>query len=235
MPLRQSTYGGAGSFMVLGEDQRRYWCKPLNNFQGERIPVTEQIVGRLGRLIEAPVCDCALVQLDDIAGWEIRPGTGRLVEPGFAHGSVAIEPVLETRELKHRSEDDNRRRHCGLYALSDWLYGGDLQWLRATDEDNAYYSHDHGYFLTGPDWTIDSLAELRDEPVPVTLGTEQLDPDELERLAGSLEALPTEAIEAAVSAIPASWPVTNAELEAVVEFADVRKSAVAGRLRVLVA
>jgi hypothetical protein len=235
MALRQSVYGAAGSFMVLGEDQQRYWCKSLNNFQGERVPITEQIVGRLGKLIEAPVCECALINLDDITGWEIRPGTGRLTGPGFAHGSAALEPVLETRELKHRSDDDNRRRHCGLYALSDWLYGGDLQWLRATDEDNAYYSHDHGYFLTGPEWTIESLEELRDEQVPLTLETEQLDPGELERLANSLEALPSKAIEAAVSALPASWPVTDEELEAVVEFANVRKSAVAGRLRVLVA
>jgi len=78
-------------------------------------------------------------------------------------------------------------------------------------------------------------VELRDEQVPLTLETEQLDPDELERLAKSLETLPSEAIEAAVSALPATWPVTDEELEAVIEFANARKSAVAGRLRVLVA
>lgn len=235
MPLRPSLYGGAGSFLVLGEDEQRYWCKSLNNFQSDRVPITEQIVGRLGQLIGAPVCSCALISLDDIAGWEIRPGTGRLTEVGFAHGSLAVDPVLETRELRHRGDDDNRRRHCGLYALSDWLYGGDLQWLRATDQDNAYYSHDHGFFLTGADWTIDSLAERRIEPVPITVEGNRLDRDEVERLAQALQQLDLESIERALSALPAGWPVSDGELEAVAEFANARKTAAADRLRVLVA
>jgi hypothetical protein len=64
MPLRPSTAGGSGSFLVLADDGRRYWCKSLNNFQGPRIPITEQIVGRLAALIGAPVCELQLVNLD---------------------------------------------------------------------------------------------------------------------------------------------------------------------------
>lgn len=235
MPLRQSTAGGSGSFMVLGEDQLRYWCKPLNNFQTPRLPVTEQIVGRLGRLIGAPVCDCKLISLDEIEGWEIRQGTGRLVESGYAHGSQAVEPSLETRELKFRSDDDNRRRHCGLYALSDWLYCGDLQWLRATDQENAYFSHDHGFFLTGPEWTRESLAACGVEPGPITLDPAQLDPGEINRLGGALEGLSSADIEAAISGLPTSWPVSDEELAAVAQFADLRKAAAAARLRSLIA
>jgi hypothetical protein len=234
MPLRQSTAGGSGSFMVLGEDQVRYWCKPVNNFQSPRLPVTEQIVGRLGRLIGAPVCECNLVSLDEIAGWEIRQGTGRKVEAGYAHGSCAIEPTLETRELKFRTHDDNSRRHCGLYALSDWLYCGDLQWLRATDEDNAYYSHDHGFFLTGMNWTRESLAACGAEQGPITLDPRQLDKKEVGRLAETLEGLGRAEIEDAISGLPASWPVSDEELAAVAQFADLRKAAVAARLRALV-
>lgn len=234
MPLRPSTAGSSGSFMVLGDNEVRYWCKSLNNFQSPRLPVTEQIVGRLGKLIEAPVCECTLIALDEIAGWEIRPGTSRLVEPGYAHGSRAIEPTLETRELKFRSDDDNRRRHCGLYALSDWLYCGDLQWLRATDEDNAYYSHDHGFFLTGLEWTKDSLAACGADQGPITLDSNQLDAAELNRLGDALEALSRADIEDAISGLPTSWPVSDEELAAVAQFADMRKSAAASRLRALV-
>lgn len=235
MPLRQSTAGSSGSFMVLGEDQVRYWCKPLNNFQTPRLPVTEQVVGRLGCLIGAPVCDCKLISLDEIEGWEIRQGTGRLIERGYAHGSRAIEPTLETRELKFRSDDDNRRRHCGLYAVCDWLYCGDLQWLRATDEDNAYYSHDHGFFLTGPDWTLESLAACGAGQGPITLDPDQLDPAEIYRLGDALENLSRAEIENAISGLPDSWPVSDEELAAVAQFADLRKAAVASRLRSLVA
>jgi hypothetical protein len=234
MPLRQSTAGGSGSFMVLGDDNERYWCKSLNNFQSARLPITEQIVARLGGLIDAPVCQCKLVVLDEIVGWEIRQGTGRLVEKGYAHGSRAVEPTLETREMKFRSDDDNRRRHCGLYALCDWLYCGDLQWLRATDEDNAYYSHDHGFFLTGLDWTRESLASCGAERGPITLNADQLDPDELGRLAGVLESLTLDEIETAISGLPTSWPVSDEELAAVAQFADMRKAPVAARIRSLV-
>jgi hypothetical protein len=86
MPLRPSSVGGAGSFLVVADDGRRYWCKSLNNFQSPRVPITEQLVGRLGALIGAPVCEVALVLLDDVVGWEIRPGSGRVVEPGWATG-----------------------------------------------------------------------------------------------------------------------------------------------------
>ncbi len=235
MALRQSTDGGSGAFMVLGDDGKRYWCKSLNNFQSELVPVTEQIVARLGDLIGAPVCGSALVSLDELAGWEIRPGTGRVVEPGIAHGSVTVEPVIETRELKHRTDDDNKRRHCGLYALCDWLYGGDFQWLRATAEENAYYSHDHGLFLTGWSWTPETLTSRQNDSVPLTIEPEHLDPDELQRLAEVLEGLERATIEEAVSGLPASWPVSDEALEAVVGFAEARKIAVAGRLRGLVA
>jgi len=153
MPLRESTAGGSGSFLVLADDGRRYWCKSLNNFQGQRVPITEQIVGRLATLIRAPACEVELVRVDAIAGWEFRPGTARVGEPGWAHGSVAVDPAIETRALEHRIDDDNRRRHAGIYALCDWLAGSDVQWLYGVEEDNAYYSHDHGYYLTGPDWT----------------------------------------------------------------------------------
>lgn len=234
MPLRQSTAGGSGSFMVLGDDDERYWCKSLNNFQSGRLPVTEQIVGRLGDLIDAPVCKCKLVMLDEIIGWEIRQGTSRMVEKGFAHGSRAVEPTLETRELKFRADDDNRRRHCGLYALCDWLYCGDLQWLRATDEDNAYYSHDHGFFLTGLNWTQESLASCGADQGPISLDADQLDTDELVRLAEVLESLTLDEIETAISGLPTSWPVSDEELAAVAQFADLRKAPVAGRLRSLV-
>lgn len=220
--------------MVLGEDQIRYWCKAVNNFQGPRLPVTEQIVGRLGHLIGAPVCDSKLISLDEIVGWEIRPGTGRLVEAGYAHGSRAVEPTLETREMRFRADDDNSRRHCGLYALSDWLYCGDLQWLRATDEDNAYYSHDHGFFLTGLDWTRDSLAACGAEQGPITIDPNHLDPIELGRLADALEGLSLADVEDAISGLPASWPVSDEELAAVAQFADMRKAPVAARLRTLV-
>lgn len=235
MALRASTAGGSGSFLVLADDQRRYWCKSLNNFQGPRIPITEQIVGRLAVLIGAPACDVALVELDAIVGWEFRSATGRLVESGWAHGSVAVDPAIETRSLDHRTDDDNRRRHCGIYAMCDWLAGSDVQWLYGVDEDNAYYSHDHGYYLTGSDWTEASLAGGRDTPYTLSIPPDQLDAAELTRLADALDALNRQDIEGELSKLPVDWPVADSELDAVAEFADHRREPVAARLRAVVA
>ncbi|MGI8845852.1 MAG: hypothetical protein ACR2HC_06735 [Thermoleophilaceae bacterium] len=231
MPLRPSAAGGSGSFLVLADDGQRYWCKSLNNFQGERVPVTEQIVARLGSRIGAPACEARLVDLTDIAGWEFRAGAGRVVEPGWAHGSLAVEPALETRGLDYRGDDDNRRRHCGIYALCDWLAGGDLQWLLSVEEDNAYYSHDHGFFLTGPDWTIATLGAAHTASFALSEPGDRLDADELERLADALEALTREDIEVELSKLPSEWPVTDEELDAVADFAHSRRGAVTGRLR----
>jgi len=232
LPLRQSSLGSAGSFLVAADDQNRYWCKPVNNLQSNRVPVTEQLVGRLGELIGVAVCRPRLVSLDGLAGWEFRPG--RSVEPGWAHGSLAVDPALETRSLDDRSADDNRRRQASFFALHDWLIGGDDQWLYDTSADNMYYSHDHGFYLAGPDWTEASLAQHVHDEARLLEDDGGLDPGELDRLAGALEGLGREEIEREVSKIPADWPVSDAELAAVVDFADRRRAPVAGRLRALV-
>ncbi len=176
----------------------------------------------------------ALIRLDALAGWEFRPGSGRLVEAGWAHGSVAVDPAVETRSLDHRTEDDNRRRHCGIYALCDWLAGSDVQWLYGVMEDNAYYSHDHGFYLTGPDWTPATLAAGRDASYLLSITPQHLDGDEILRLADALDAVSREEIENELSKLPSDWPVSDGELSAVAEFADDRRAPVAARLRAMV-
>lgn len=232
LPLQASSAGSAGSFLVAADDGNRYWCKPLNNRQSPRVPATEQIVGRLGALIDAPVCQVQLVSLDGIVGFEFT--SGRSVEAGWAHGSLAVDPALEIRDLANRSEDDNRRRHAGIFALHDWLAGSDVQWLYATNEDNAYYSHDHGFYLNGPNWTDLSLANAAQSDFGLSMDTAGLDPAELNRLADRLDALTAEEIETAISMIPSTWPVGEGELQAVADFAHARRAAVAARLRGLV-
>lgn len=232
LPIKSCIGGFSGSFLVAADDGLRYWCKALNNRQSPRVPVTEQIVARLGRLIGAPVCEPQLVRLDGVAGFEFV--SGRTVEPGWAHGSLALDPALEIRGLENRSDDENRIRHAGIFALHDWLAGSDPQWLYATAEDNAYYSHDHGFYLTGPDWTDLTLEQNADTEFPLPMDQNGLDADELGRLADRLEALSKASIEAEISCLPANWPVGEGELQAVADFADRRKIPVAGRLRGLV-
>lgn len=158
-----------------------------------------------------------------------RHGRRTLTEP------AAWRPASESAERGRNRRPDNRRRHCGIYALCDWLAGSDIQWLYGVTEDNAYYSHDHGYYLTGPTWTEASLAAARDVPFALSIPPDHLDQEELARLADALEGLTREGIEAELSKLPDDWPVTDAELDAAADFADHRRGPVASRLRAIVA
>jgi hypothetical protein len=231
-PLQQSTSGGSASFLVLADDTNRYWCKVLNNPQGQRVPINEQIVARLGLLVGAPVCTPELVYIPAaLAGWEYRPGVH--LEEGWAHGSLALDSVVETRTLDERSSDDNARRHAGIWGLHDWVGGADSQWL-VRGAEREYFSHDHGhYFPGGPAWTVEGLQAAVTTPYPFGGTATGLDGPELERLAGVIEAATQEEVEGCVAKVPAAWPVTDAELQAVVSFVLDRRQPVAARLRAL--
>ena len=104
---------------------------------------------------------------------------------------------------------------------------------RAVSESNAFYSHDHGFFLTGPDWTVETLRARRNEPVLLSLDPASVDPAELVRLADALEALASTTIHSVVSGCPPGWPVTDDEVEALTVVVDQRRAPVAARLRAL--
>jgi hypothetical protein len=218
---------------VRAADGRRYWCKTLNNFQSPRVPANEQIVGRLGALIGAPVCEVELIWIPDtLAGVEFR--SGRTLEEGWASGSVAVEPAIETREMTARTRDDNARRHTGLYALHDWLGGSDAQWL-TVGPDQRYFSHDHGhYFPGGPGWSEANLQASAGAPYPLAFPTPGLDPRERDRLADAIAAVSEDDVAGLLSVLPSSWPPDDDQLEALIDFILGRRAAVAHRVRALV-
>lgn len=230
LPLKQSTEGGAGSFLVRSDDNDRYWCKVVNNDQSPRLPATEQVVGRLGKLIGAGVCDVSLVWIpDDLAGWEYRPG--KQLEAGWAHGSRDVEPVTLASQLEHRANDDNRRRHAGYFALYDWLVGADPQWLIRVPSDWMYFSHDHGHYLPGgPNWSIQSLRDHGADEHRLAQDIAGLDGAELHRLADALEAMTEADIAESLEDLPHEW-LSDDELEEVISFASARGGPVADRLR----
>lgn len=151
VPIKPSARGGSGTFLAADGDGIQWWVKPLNNNQGPRVTVTETIVAMAGELIGAPVCESRIVYLPaDIEGWEFRPGS--YIEAGYAHASRGVVDAVEHRALQYRDRDDNARRHVGLFALHDWCWGGDDQWLYSEVADRETFSHDHGWYLpeTGP-------------------------------------------------------------------------------------
>jgi len=231
-PLIQSTAGGSGAFLGLADNHHRYWIKPLNNLQGQRVPAIEQIVGRVGALIGAAICAGKTISIGrELEGWEFRPG--RQLEAGVAHASRHVEEVGETRVLDHRVDDDNPQRHLSLAALHDWCWGSDTQGLLALNDEFRFYSHDHGCYLPplGPDWTIEVLEAEVDAPHELAMSREAITRPLVEGMAARLEAVTREQLRGALVAIPSGWPVTDQELECVGFFLERRAPAVAARLR----
>ena len=231
-PLRESASGGSGAFLSLADDGRHYWIKPLNNHQGPRVPITEQIVGRVGELIGAPSCEVRTVAIPpEAAGWQFR--ADRALEDGIAHGSVEVEDAVETRSLEYRSHDDNRHRHCAFSALFDWCWGGDAQWLRVPSDDHRYYSHDHGWYLPpeGPTWSSADLEQFADVPREFESVNEGFDLVTPVVVAERLDNVTHSQLADALASIPWIWPVSDEELEAVGYFLARRAPQVATRLR----
>jgi hypothetical protein len=142
--------------------------------------------------------------------------------------------VLEERDLLHRDEDDNQRRHAGVFALYDWCWGNDDQWLYVTGDENRVYSHDHGHYLPGgPDWTSQQLVADVDVAHPQSRSHIGLEVAALDDYADRLERLKREEIVGMLRAVPAEWPVQQEELETVGWFLERRAPQVAVRLRTL--
>ena len=162
-------------------------------------------------------------------------GNGRQVQSGVAHATLDNPSVVEKKALPdHRGDDDNRRRHVGIFALVDLARGTDLQYLYDTSADHAILSHDHGLYAcqTGQ-LEVTSMMATVDDP-----GTSCGDPSgingvEVGRLAGRLEALTESDILAIVNLIPPDWPVADEQLGTLGWFLHHRACGVAARLRAL--
>lgn len=240
VPLRSAQPpAGTKPVLVLADDGQRYWIKAVNNPQHPNIPIIEQIVGRCGALIDAPVCPVDLIAIpDELAGYPLYPGVA--LEASIAHGSLDMMSSHVTWALEHAERDENRSRYLDLIALYDWCWGDDPQWLVQTGTrenptetfDHEYYSHDHGdYLFSRTGWTHDSIMESIDEPhiLPVALPLSTL--VGFSELADRIAAVTHEQLVEVLSAIPAAWPVSDAQLELIGVFLERRRDAVAARVR----
>ncbi len=235
-PIERSKGGGSGAFLASAAphgstEGEQYWVKTLNNLQHPRVPINEQVVGRAGRLINAPVPDVGTVFIPDaLVGWEFRPG--HYLEKGIAHAGSAVKSSTETRTLDRRNEDDNQKRHAGILALYDWCWGEDTQWLVVNSEQNAYYSHDHGhYFPGGPAWTEAGVLAQINVPHEHPGGYAGITQLIVNEIAERLSRVTRSVLVTLLSAIPIDWPVTDTELESLGFFLEARAESVAARLR----
>lgn len=230
----------SGPFRVAASDGRQYFVKSLDTCPAgqQRSLVSEHVIARAGRLIGAPMCDVSLIRIpDELAGYEVRSGVE--LSAGLAHASMALSRADERGRphLDARHQDDNRRRHVGVYALYDWCLGADQQWLYDIENDRMLYSHDHGLYFppagTGT-WTISDLMAHADTEWPLPDPAENLLPAAVEDVAEALRSVPRQSLRAIINSVPAHWPVDDADLEALGYFLEYRAPAVAERVDALV-
>ncbi|MBB3750822.1 hypothetical protein FHT44_003317 [Mycolicibacterium sp. BK634] len=196
--------------------------------------MAEWVVASLGSAIGAPVCETALVEIPDaLLPCEFAPGCALVAGVGCASRDLGGTPLEIRDNLDHRSDDDNRRRHAGVFALVDWFYGDDLQWLLDTSDDWTIHSHDHGWYLppAGPTWTPAGLRSTVGTPGQTIGDSAGLDLAELDRLANAIEAVSDAVIVDVLAAVPEGWGIPTDDLDCIGWYLAERRSAVASRLR----
>jgi hypothetical protein len=233
-PLRQGGGSASRPFLGLGTDGRQWWVKaPLPNL--DRALVTEFVVGKAGALIGAPVCEVELIHIGpEILPWEVSADGEQLVA-GIGSATLNLDGTLvEIRpNLTHRDDNSNPIRQAGIYALVDWCFGADLQWLQRVNADWETHSHDHGWYLPpgGPSWSGDSLRAAVGRPCELTDDPAGLDSTEIDRLADALEKVHRTDLADVLAAVPLGWPVPDEDLCCLGWFLESRAPQVAARLR----
>lgn len=223
-------------FLAECSDGDTWWVKaPQPNLA--KALVTEVVTGLCGRLIGAPVCDVTVVEIPKmLLPWEFKPGVQLPTGRGSATRNLPPVVLEERGNLGHRTQDDNSSRHVGVYAITDWTFGSDFQWLYQTNDDWRIYSHDHGWYLppSGPDWSQDQLRATVDQPHVLPDNPSGLDPHQIDSVARHLESVTRDALLGVLRQVPASWGATEAELETLGWYLERRAPAVASRIRSLI-
>lgn len=235
-----SASGWSGAFRVVASDHRSYFVKSVDICPaGQGVSVaSEMIIARIGRLIGAPVLETSIIRIpDELLGWEPRAGLP-LACP-LAHASVALEHADEQGRphLSARTQDDNSRRHVGVYALYDWFFGHDAQWLYDIDADRTLYSHDHGLYIPPVgSGAIDAhqLEAMVDIPNVLAESPAGLSPAAANEIAGAIETVGRDTLATVLNSVPSCWGPDDQTLEVVGWFLEARAPAVAERLRALV-
>jgi hypothetical protein len=144
--------------VLLCDDGRSYVIKGLQPSQrmGHGL-TTEQVIGRLGQTLGAPVPPIALVMVpQDLI--DLEPQMAHL-SPGIAHGSLLMPNVSERAGIYPPITNQDRAWYASLAVMYGWGHAGDHQLVYSLDAERRPYSVDHGHFLPGgPNWSAATLS-----------------------------------------------------------------------------
>lgn len=190
--------------------------------QTGKVVVNEQVVARLGHMLDAPIPPVQLIgvttDLHSICSHL------RYIQAGYAHGSRLINDCSDKRWLSKENDAENGPRIAALAVLYGWMQAGDPQLIYSLAKPKLVWSVDHGHFFpNGPEWTISDLRGAG----PATVFADLLsacDRSEVHAVMERLSTINSEAIAGVVAVPPTGWKFSMEERIELAVFLDSRRS-----------
>lgn len=201
----QEAYPSGSQPVRVSCDDGRDWV--VKGIHAGHQAVADQILGRVGRSLGAPVPEVGLVRLhSDLLANDVR--LAAYSDP-ICHGTVYQPGFGDRAGFDHAKE--NGRSYALLAAFYGLCGASDHQVIFSVNPPPTVMSVDHGCFLLGgQQWTTESLETL---PTSADLDSQVVaaSPPSVPHLEEVLEAvvgLSDEALALAVASPPASWGIT---------------------------
>jgi hypothetical protein len=175
--------------------------------------VSDQIVARLGVLMNAPVAIPRLVNVSTEL-IEIEPRLSHF-QAGLAHATLFIEGCVDSYDLRAIREVQNRSRFASLAVLYGWVQAYDHQFLYRKRSPQLVHSVDHSHFFPFDsdinDWDETTLQKASSANLDPYFADCKLASQEIHQALSSLESVAEDDILSAVSIPPDEWGITMDE------------------------
>lgn len=193
----------------------------LKGMQAGRQIFNDQVVAQLGMLLEAPVAQPFITDIDVMLTSDPDEPQFSYFKPGLAHASLFIPDCEDDRDIRrYQGQPENRDRFARLSVLYGWVGAADRQFIYKKQYPNHVYSVDHGnFFPRGPEWTIEDLIQapeaMLDTEITKICNFEQA---ELQGAITALNDLSEQELLQAIARPSAEWGITIKERLVVVDY-----------------
>lgn len=193
----------------------------LKGIQAGRGIFNDQVVAQLGMLLDAPVAQPFIADVDVMFISDPDEPQFLYFKPGLAHASLFIPECEDDRDIRrYQEQPENRGRFARLSLLYGWVGAADRQLIYKKQYPNHVYSVDHGnFFPQGPEWTIEDLIQapkaMLDPEITKICNFNEI---ELQGAITALVNLSEQEILQAIARPPTEWSITIKERVAIVDY-----------------
>jgi hypothetical protein len=206
--------------VLCGCDDGARWV--IKGSHNGRSLVADNVVGRLGQLLGAPVGDVGFVDIPD-ALKAIEPLLAD-VGTGIGHATSFLPDCTDKESVGHMDVPENRPRFALLTVLYSWALSNDPQCIYSKFEPRLVHSVDHGHFLNGSTtWSVATLQGVGPVAVDPYFAACGLSTAELTAGRRALEAITEDDIALVVADPPDQWGITTQEREALRQYLSARR------------